>query len=1215
MMKAQRPTNSNRSSKLREKLDFRFSNFQALQVPKGWDRLFVSLISVETGKTIAKLGKALVKNGTCQWTETLSESFHTDTLKGHEDCLVKLLVSSGSTRSNILGETTINVAHYAGSRASAAVSQPLKKCSYGTILQVKVQRLISRSKTGDEESKKSKFDEKDENVDRLDLESVSYKSDNSSDSNGKPLKTDQATTSHSLKLDNKTKVLLVPCNDNRLFDFLQEGSKSASGIFYSSNSQEEYRGRENSSFQNGLKSEEYDSTERKVGGSTNGGLITDSYSVDDDDESLNQPSVNSRLYLKNDFRSEMKPKMNVGSSRKLLEVAEDTIEELRAEAKMWERNARKLMVDLDVSRNELSKLSKKHAEMRMELSAAYAEQDGLKREVEKLQLMANQVPREDPNVHSESLVLIRKELENEIKYQQDMNDDLCQQLKQTQESNVELVSVLQELEETIGEQRIEIEILSSLEFKYTDLEKSAVRSSEENRHLLLQMEQLKGDIELLEKALRDKNDELENERESNREIPDGCNESSHEDLVREMESLREKVDELEKDCTELTDENLELLLQLKNSNKTGIRRCPSFDSESSEHPNVCLSDESVVCDPKFQNAGFESCEHLSEILKQMDVAFDLLKKPWHVQSTDASETNTAANEMSPECIISFLQELNKLLEMKITECNENMRNHEMEIKDRDDVIADARKRVEDGILEVQELEAKSEENYARLMKANVLSMERETNFLLQELETKVSELQQEKRHLEQDMEVQLEKLKDERELHLQETQHFESVAMSLQDETSIQISDLQQKSEDMLQESRKLGDMNLELERENHELHDKCSALVYQLNESKKSLSDCTIRVQLLEDHLTSVVEDFEVKENSLKSGLEELIKEKLAQEDTFHQMMEALIQEVQSESELKVQELTDEISASKQSHKRLNDEHERILKLLACYKRSEEKLKADLNDLELKLTISNYEREQLTKETGILKVQLQNMSGLQDEISLLKSELKECRIDKGGMEIALHTISGDYEELKAENVQLSEKMSFFEGEFEECKRIKLHLEEKLLEMDKDLAAKEILCIQNADLKSEVTEMKRANVQIQQKMYRLEEDRDEWLKKAQALEEKLKIMKERNNIHNEGAHSHDFDHQIQDPHSLSMENMTKRQFLEHESHSSSTKAKNSSVVTRERYERTKSSLETELIELRERYLEMSLKYAEVEGQREDLVMKLKATRGGKRWFL
>lgn len=68
----------------------------AQQVPKGWDRLFVSLISVETGKTVGKLGKALVQNGTCQWTETLLESMwlsRSDSSREYEECLFKLAVS------------------------------------------------------------------------------------------------------------------------------------------------------------------------------------------------------------------------------------------------------------------------------------------------------------------------------------------------------------------------------------------------------------------------------------------------------------------------------------------------------------------------------------------------------------------------------------------------------------------------------------------------------------------------------------------------------------------------------------------------------------------------------------------------------------------------------------------------------------------------------------------------------------------------------------------------------------------------------------------------------------------------------------------------------------------------------------------------------------------------------------------------------------------
>ncbi|XVF07792.1 hypothetical protein REPUB_Repub06bG0170300 [Reevesia pubescens] len=86
-----RPTN-----KSVEKIDFKFTNFKALQVPKGWERLFMSIISLENGKTIAKTSKAVVRNGSCQWTETLSESIWVSRKQGSkeiEDCLFKFVVA------------------------------------------------------------------------------------------------------------------------------------------------------------------------------------------------------------------------------------------------------------------------------------------------------------------------------------------------------------------------------------------------------------------------------------------------------------------------------------------------------------------------------------------------------------------------------------------------------------------------------------------------------------------------------------------------------------------------------------------------------------------------------------------------------------------------------------------------------------------------------------------------------------------------------------------------------------------------------------------------------------------------------------------------------------------------------------------------------------------------------------------------------------------
>ncbi|KAL2250689.1 golgin subfamily A member 4-like [Sesamum indicum] len=1400
MFKLQRQTN--KASKPRERLDFKFSNFQALQVPKGWDRLVVSIISVETGKTLAKSGKAPVKNGYCQWTETLSESIYIprdDSSKGYEESPVKLVVSAGSTRSSNLGEATINVAQYAGPRVSAAVSLPLKKCSYGTILQAKIQCLIPRLKISDEESKYSNSQEKDQSVDHRETERVTNGSDNSNGSSVGQSE-DFTTTFPPPKSTSK------------------EASQSASGRIQSSDSPEGSGGRENLSIKNALKSEEYSSNGRQDG---------DYYSVDNDSP-LNQSSENSRLYLRGDLRNggANRPSLtNFGSSRNLLEAAEDTIDELRAEAKMWERNARKLMIDLDMSRKEFSDLSKKQAELVVELSAACAEREGLKREVEHLKLelenlATTQASQENLLIQAESLMQIQKVLENETKYQKILNDNLGQQLRRSQESNIELVSVLHELEETIEQQRIEIENLSSLKLDFTDLENSIARNSEDNRALLLQLQQLQesekklqADVELLEEALRDKTNELEQEQKSNSEVlfrvekdyeykmsvkeeeiamlkaalsgdvngehleAMDDNKEDNADHITEIESLRKKVEELEKDCTELTDENLELLFKLKESNKTNIRKCSSSDSISSEHHTISRSDESEISDPKFleeelkkkvtdevQNAGSESSEHFTEILKQLDMSFNLLMKPWYGISSETCDDfvcdltsenkGNKTTKMSAEHILGFLQELNKLLEMRITDSDEILKHHEIEIKERNVIITDAKKKMEDSYLEVQELEkskAKSEEYNANLIKeldqkrseidfieSNLLSKEQETIFLVQrqrELEITLSGLQEENMQFQECiscLETQVRQLKDEKEFYLQETDDFRSVAMSVQDEIQklkvemdIQILDLTQKSEDIqkrwlgaqeeceylkeenktlqastaiLEEERvKLLNSNSELKRINQELQENCSSLAAQLSESKKSLSECTKKVEVLEDHLASMTNNFALRENSLKSKVDALIKEnsehkeKLLLEENLHQILsektiefeslqkdvehlhrqvshghkererisreastevsrliadkaelQASLQEVQSEAELtkneleaalqeskfQVDDLKSQLAAAKQSHERLRADHERILKLLANYRKSEEKLKSEMNELELKLTISDYECQQLSKEMSILKVQLQNISGLQDEISILKSDLEGCRVNKDQLELALHTVSGDYEKLKAEKISFSEKISIFQdamSEFEECKMKKLELEEKLLQMEQELTVKELLCIQNAELKDELTELKRANMQFQQKMYRLEEEKDECLKKAQVLEENLKLM--------EGANSHDF--HDESPLAVSVDHKKKRQLPEGldvknkirdqlESRTSAGQknyavaskkpAADGEVVARERYERTKSSLETELRDLRERYLEMSLKYAEVEAEREDLVMKLKATRGGKKWF-
>lgn len=67
-----------------------------MQIEKGWNQLFVSIISIETGETIAKSNKALVKNGECDWEETMLSSIWTTDYSrqdNNQSCTLKLLVA------------------------------------------------------------------------------------------------------------------------------------------------------------------------------------------------------------------------------------------------------------------------------------------------------------------------------------------------------------------------------------------------------------------------------------------------------------------------------------------------------------------------------------------------------------------------------------------------------------------------------------------------------------------------------------------------------------------------------------------------------------------------------------------------------------------------------------------------------------------------------------------------------------------------------------------------------------------------------------------------------------------------------------------------------------------------------------------------------------------------------------------------------------------
>lgn len=618
-----------------------------------------------------------------------------------DDCLFKFVVSMGSSRSGILGEATVSLGSYKNAETAVPVSLPLKKCNHGTILLVRIQCLTPRAKPREEQFEESgSYAEDVIAVDYSDTENKSDVSDSSiarsvGSSSSNHLDSGSGTGEHSREL-----------------------GLSAPGSRYSFDSME---GSLDYSLQNNLIG-----TSNHVGRQDSTGSHNSSsyggYSFNDSSRS-NHSSFNSapRSHLQNQRESPNQlprtvassPLRNVDSSKDLLEAAEVTIEELRAEARMWEQNARRLMIDLEKMQKDLSDRSMHCASLEMELSESHRECDGSRQKIEQLKIMleeseAKQKTTEKLKFQAKGMENFQKEIEDELKFQKERNADLALQLKKTQESNIELVSILQELEDTIETQKIEISDMSKIQSKGqiagkyhlevqdseetqpmkksfakdtreascdSGMEGSSVEhkldglpvgsESEDSRSLELDLQHLQDSqknlestIHLPERSLEDKIHAIEveqslktqtimdreaewreklaakEEKITNLEAelfkalnPLDSQNGDDRDLIKEIEVLTQKMEELERDCSELTEENLELLLKLKESEKYGASTSPSS--------NECLGNNSLfTSESEVRKLRSQICKLEEEMSKKEIISQQLSTDHLQIQCAD-----------------------------------------------------------------------------------------------------------------------------------------------------------------------------------------------------------------------------------------------------------------------------------------------------------------------------------------------------------------------------------------------------------------------------------------------------------------------------------------------------------------------------------------------------------------------------------------------------
>ncbi|CAM0947344.1 unnamed protein product [Alopecurus aequalis] len=114
----------------------------------GWDKLFLSFISADTGKVTAKTNKANVRNGSCKWPDPIYEAtrlLQDSRTKTYDDKLYKLVVAMGTSRSSILGEVDVNLAEFAEALKPVSIALPFRGCDFGAVLHVTAQLLSTKT--------------------------------------------------------------------------------------------------------------------------------------------------------------------------------------------------------------------------------------------------------------------------------------------------------------------------------------------------------------------------------------------------------------------------------------------------------------------------------------------------------------------------------------------------------------------------------------------------------------------------------------------------------------------------------------------------------------------------------------------------------------------------------------------------------------------------------------------------------------------------------------------------------------------------------------------------------------------------------------------------------------------------------------------------------------------------------------------------------------
>ncbi|KAK1695810.1 hypothetical protein QYE76_012507 [Lolium multiflorum] len=1078
-----KPNRSRPSDRLGRRMEFSFSDFCAVQVPVVSDRLLITIISVGSGKTIAKSSKAAALNGICEWPDSILQAirFSRDEVSQEfQEYQCKIVVSMGSTKTAILGEAFLNLTTYLSSSDSTDISLPLKRSNSGTVLQLKIQCLGVKKSSGKSWSE------------------LSTHLVDSSPTNG--------------EMDRKS----------GFYDIVNKHARSLPGN--EGACQDESGNRDASS------------SAPKSRRSSNSGDRKNLSPRDNSNEGLQMGSQDAASsYVNHDSLNRADD-----SSKDLRNTAEEIVEKLQGKAKMWERHSRKLKIEMETLKNECTDKSKQQAELALELSASHSERDSLRREIEELKssledLTARQTIVGTPKCAD--VIVVQKETIDEVQFLKESNANLTAQLNKTQEANIELVSILQELEETIELQRVEMSKLpQASDVVDHDVSKSelTVRDAAEWARILSLKED---EITMLREKLN---------RMLSIENADGVGpDTIYLQVEKENEFLKVKIQELENDFSELTEENLGLIYKLKEASGMTKGEDPCISS-SEEIPTAGRSSSDVEHLER-------KCADLELNLLNLGSEFSGLEEKFQKSQDELKERTLELSELREKLLHATELELN--LRSVFSGLEEKFQISQDELKETTLELSELREK----LLHATELEGADTdtsrhyklrsgepddtETELDVLKRTVLLKEQEIDGLqhcIREMENTISDIQK-KCQIEEpdDTETELDVLKRTvllKEQEIDGLQHrireMENTISDIQKEKSqLEEPDYTGNELDVLKHAVLLKEQEIDglqhcvgemennisdIQKEKTQLEERLAASLQESSMTSKCLDEA--REDMLV--LTSSVDSHVSANKVLEAKISELVDTVMLKEqeiDGFHHCvreMENTLADIQKEKSQLEERLAVSLEESSMTSKCLDEAREDLLVLTSSVNSHVSANKV------LEATISEVERRKVELESHVSKLEYENIelsqfiSELEAQLTSLASENESIKLQMDDSISLMTTINDLVEqqqaeieaaklELKQKHLESQRRLSELQEDSDALSRSKEKLQATIDSITEECSSLQTLTV---DLKKQKLELHGRCAQLEQELDQSKRKTADLFNTVEFLETKISML-------------------------------------------------------------------------------------------------------------